>query len=162
MQDPGVLGQKVALQETSCAIGGGRSLVDLHIGTGQRLCPAAQLGVSQDTLHHGRAGDKRVKQIRPGFHQRLCSGGQGIPQAAGVFSCHGSGRPAGVNVAAQQLEDLSEGQVGIADAGVGIAVSRSGDEGRLGALGPPDKLLDQSRLATPGVAGDKDDPTLAR
>jgi hypothetical protein len=72
--------------------------------------------------------DEGINQIRPGLYQRLRRKRERIPQAAGVFSGHGPRRPPGFYVAGQQLQNLAKGQVGVADAGIGIAVPAGHDQ----------------------------------
>ena len=134
------------------------------IQAGQPVRPAGPLRVSRGALKQSCTRDEGVNQVRPGLHQRLRRKRERMPQAAGVFSGNGPRRPPGFDVAGQQLQDLAEGQVGVADAGVGIAVPAGDDAGSAvrALLGAPGEFLDQGRLAAAGFAGDEHHPALAR
>ena len=67
-------------------------------------------------------------------------------------------RPAGslaFHVSGQCLEHLAEGQVGIADVGVGVAAPAQHDQIAVGMTGSPGEFLDQRRLAAAGLAHDQ-------
>lgn len=58
-------------------------------------------------------------------------------------------------VAFQVSVHLLRGQIGIADAGVSVAVTTDDQQLGIGGLGPADELLHQHRLAAPDLADDK-------
>jgi hypothetical protein len=84
-----------------------------------------------------------------------------MPQAAGPVPGYGPRRPPGFDVARQQAQDLAEGQVRVADAGVGVAVPAGHDQVGVGRLGAPGEFPDQGRLALTSVAGDENHLTLS-
>ena len=95
-----------------------------------------------------------------GIHQCLNGKGEGIPQTAGMVCSKGSGSPPGFHLAGQQAKDLSERQVGITNAGVGIAVPTSNDQVRMSILRAVGEFPDECGLATARFPGDEDHPSL--
>jgi hypothetical protein len=105
--------------------------------------------------------DKGTDEIWPELCQRLYCERQRAPQASRVFSGDDPGRPSRFDVASEQFQDLAEGEIGIADAGVRIAVSSGDDQVSVQILAAPGKLLHQRRLPAARFAGHEHDPTLA-
>ena len=68
--------------------------------------------------------------------------------------------PAGFHVPGQHIHHLTEGQVGIADAGIGIASAYRHQQMAMGRHRPPGELAHQGRLAPAWATGDKDHLTL--
>jgi len=118
--------EQIALLGTGSDGNGGRPAFNELIQTGQPVRPAGH--TSPSPLKQSYTGDKGINQVRPGLHQRLRRNRQRIPQTAGLFSGHGPRRPPRFDIAGQQLQNLAEGQVGVADAGVGIAVAAGDDQ----------------------------------
>ena len=79
-----------------------------------------------------------------------------------MFFCNGPCRPLGFDVAGQHFQDFAKGQVGVADAGVGIAVPAGHDQVSMGLLGTPGEFLDQGRLATTCFTRHEHYPALTR
>ena len=73
---------------------------------------------------------------------------------------HPRGNP-GINVCGQHGQYLAEGQVWIAQAGIGVAVTAADDEIGTSVLRPLDKCLDQGCFPLARLTGDKDRPALS-
>ncbi len=139
---------------------GGCPALHKLLQVGQPLCPAGPRRKSLRAPGQGRAGHKEVNQVWSSLDQGLHRQGKDMPHAAGLFLTDGPGGPAVLDVAGQQPQDLAEGQVGVADARVGVAVAAGDDQVGVGRLGAPGEFLDQGRLALTGLAGDKHHPAL--
>ncbi len=57
--------------------------------------------------------------------ERLAGLGQGGPEALRVVPGDGAGGPGSLDVACEHAQDLTEGQVGVAHARVGVAIATS-------------------------------------
>ncbi len=124
----------------------------------QLLSPAELAGEQCcGPCRHAGAWDEDVDQIRPEFDQRFARLAEEALQPAGVLI----GDDAGLDVAGQLGQDLAEGQVGVADAGLGVAVAHGDEEIGVGLLGTPGELGDEGGLAGAGFAGDEDNLALA-
>ena len=102
-----------------------------------------------------------VNQVRPRLCQRRDRIRQNSPQAAGMFGRQGCPRPFRFDVTAEQLQDLAEGQIGVTDAGGGVAVAAGHHQVGVGLHRLPGKFTEQSGFAAPGFAGDEDHLTCA-
>jgi hypothetical protein len=134
LQHPGVLLEKIALLRTCDSRpvhhAPHRSLgfaPHEFIQAGQPVWPACPRHGSHNPLKQSGRRDKGANEIRPGFYERPRCMRERMPQAAGLFFGHGPGRPPRLDVARQQAQDLAPGQIGVADAGIGIAVPASND-----------------------------------
>ena len=94
--------------------------------------------------------------------QRLDRLGECSPQPPGVFARDSPRGPAALHVPGEHPQHLAEGQVGIADAGIGVAVSLSDEQVWMRLHRLPGELTRQRRLAPAWAAGDEGHPTLAR
>ena len=108
----------------------------LRDGWARGLCPAGherfesgQPGFLTGPGLHGsstrqkrRARHKEINKVWTALYDSFYGHRQQIPQPAGLLAGHGPGCPWGFHVASQELDHLAERQVGVADAGVGVAV----------------------------------------
>ena len=156
-QHPSVLFKKVALLR-ACVNTVSCFAFHKFTQAGQPVRPTRRTGHS--TLDQGSTRDEGVDQVRAGFHQRLGSDRKGIPQTPGVISGNGSCRPAGFHVTGQQFQNLAEGQVRVADAGVGVAVPAGDNQVSMGILGALGEFLNKGGFAAAGFAGDEYHPPL--
>jgi hypothetical protein len=155
LQHAGVLFEKVALLRAD------DTGTSFWFAFGLRL-KASQPGGTARTAggsapEQSPAGHKGIKQSRSILGQGLGGQGEGLPQASSLLAGHGSGGPLGLYVAGEEAQDLAEGQVGVADAGLGVAVPAGADQAGVGFLGTASEFLEEGGLAAAGVAGDKDD-----
>jgi hypothetical protein len=77
-----------------------------------------------------------------------------------VISGNGSCCPAGFHVAGQQFQNLAEGQVRVADAGVSVAVPAGDNQVSMGILGALGEFVNKGCFAAASFAGDEYHPTL--
>jgi hypothetical protein len=77
-----------------------------------------------------------------------------------LLSGHGARRPLTFDVTAQQTQHLTEWQVGVTDAGMGIPLPRGKNQVRVCVQGTTSKRLNEGRLAAAGITGDEYDLTL--
>jgi hypothetical protein len=77
-----------------------------------------------------------------------------------VISGNGSCPLTGFYLASQQLQNLTEGQVRVSNAGVGIAVTPSDDQVSMGILGALGEFVNKSCFTAAGLTSDEYHPTL--
>ena len=84
-----------------------------------------------------------------------------MPQTLSIVLRNRTNGPPGLNIACQQFQDLAKGQVWIAHARVGIAISSHHDQFEMSYLSALGECLDQHRFPPARTAGDKNDLALS-
>ncbi len=160
LQDVRILGEEIALVHVC-----GRAFTLVTADEGLQLVkqrPVLGGNRCRGAIQQRCAGKEGVNQIGADLQQRLDGLGSQAPQPFGVGPAHGPGAPARFDVAGQQLQDLAKGEVGVADAGVGIAVAGRNHQVGMFLLASTDKRLGQQGLAVTGLARDESDDCRCR
>jgi hypothetical protein len=79
-----------------------------------------------------------------------------------VLAGDGTGHPPRLNVARQHAHHIPEGQIRVADAGMGAAVPVGHHQLGINRLSPAGELGQQRRLSPPRLPGDEYDPAPTR
>ena len=158
-----LLGNPHQLQDASALLAAFENLV------GVAQAPVAELqrqpGVGTTTAarlaHNIGSRHKEADQTGRHFNQDLHRHGRELTETAGILLGDGPPGQFGFYVPGEQTDHLPEGQVGVPDARVDIALANRDDQVSVPFLGPSRELGDQGGLATAGLAGHKADLPLA-
>ncbi len=90
------------------------------------------------------------------IQERAAGPGHGLPQAAGVRTADRTCGPERFHVAGEHGQGFAEGQVGVADTGLGVAASGDSQQVGVGLHSPGGEGPQERRLAPSGAAGEED------
>ncbi len=129
----------------------------------RELCKPRRIGRGEGgrTVQGGFGGYEAADEIRGMLNQARQRDRHGFPQPMGVLGRHQAAGPLGLHIAGQQSQGLAKGEIGIADAGMGITVAAHEDQIGVGSLRLPGELLHEGGLAPPGATCHKEELTVA-
>ncbi len=139
-----------------------------HTSPGMTLGPAllqpfqtVELVLEVVRQRQDACGNQTIDQIRGDVHQSPQRRRQQAQEAAGIFRGDGAQEPRGTDLTGEQAEYLAEGKVGIAQAGIGVAIAEGDHQVGYFRLGTAGELLDESGLAAARLAGNEGDTALS-